>query len=309
MSKREAATRSSSDSVDRLAAVGRRRKAVQDGDISHVRVKSVRSNGRKPGAAERDAAPAKPRGRNGSPVRAAATRVAGPQLHARQADEGGHESSDTRLRFHLASLLRMSDNIVSRAVGAYDRLFALDRRDQAEIYLDMGRRLIAQGKTEQALEALRKAAHLRPGDGEVLVQVGLAHLHQPAPEAAVRVFGRAKEAGAASHDLYQGMADALVMQEKYAEALEALERALEIQAPGAEDLFRLGTVLDRLGRYEEACVAFRKALDLAPREVAYHQSLGFTLESMGRRREAIKCFKRALELERPVISSGLAERR
>jgi len=218
-------------------------------------------------------------------------------------------SGETRLRFQLASLARISDNLVTRAVRAYDRLFALDRTDQAEVYLDMGKDLVQRGKYEQALEVLRKAARLRPDSTEALLEIGLLHLRQQAPEAAVRALEQAKERGGPSYELHRGLGEALIMLGKYPEALKEIEAGLTLKPNVADDHYRLAVALDRVGRYEDAIRAFGRAIELAPHEVLYHQSLGFTLESAGRRRDAIKCFKRALELERPSAApNGAAAR-
>jgi tetratricopeptide (TPR) repeat protein len=205
----------------------------------------------------------------------------------------------------MASLLRLSENLVNRAVGAYDKLFALEPRDQSEIYVQMGRELAQRGNLNEALEALRKASELFPRDVEALIEIGVVHLMRQAPLAAVQALEQAKSLGTPGYRLHKTLADALFALEKYEEALPELESALRLQPGVPEHYYQLGTTLDRLGRFEEAVKAFEVAIQLGPNEVAYHQSLGFTLESMGRRSQAIKCFKRALELER-TPTNGLS---
>jgi Flp pilus assembly protein TadD len=252
------------------------------------------------------ASPARPKpNRRQRPPRREAAVTHPPLAPAPTAPPRGEApSGETRLRFQLASLARISDNIVSRAVRAYDSLFALDRKDQAEVYLEMGKDLVSRGKLEQALEVLRKAAKLRPDSTEPLLEIGLLHLRQQAPEAAVRVLEQAKERGGPSYEIHRGLSEALIMLGKYQEALTEIQAAVGLKPGVAEDHYRLGVALDRTGRYDDAVLAFGRAIELAPHEVLYHQSLGFTLESAGRRRDAIKCFKRALELERPATNSS-----
>ncbi len=203
------------------------------------------------------------------------------------------------LRYHLASLVRMSDNLVAKAVEAYDRLFALDVRDQAEIHLQMGADLAQDGNVRGAIAALRKALQLRPDDAQIRVRLGELYLtRRHAPEAALREFVAAAEQGADDAKLHLMKAEALSSLERHEEAVVALERALELDPQSAEASYRLGVALDAAGEFKSAVQAFRYAIELAPHEVVYHQSLGLTLESAGRRREAIRSFKRALELER-----------
>lgn len=206
-------------------------------------------------------------------------------------------SSETALRFRLASLLRLSDNWVNKAVGAYDRLFELGTTDQAEIYLEMGKEFARGGKLEEALEALRKAGDLRPDDGEPVFEVGLIHLKKRAPEAAVSSFTRARALGVNGYRMHKALAEAFTELERLEEALTELQGARDLDPEDPDISFQIGMTFDRLGRYDEAVEAYERAIELAPDAVAYHQSLGLTLDSAGRRKDAIKCFKRALALE------------
>jgi tetratricopeptide (TPR) repeat protein len=206
-------------------------------------------------------------------------------------------TSETQLRYWLASLVRLSDNIVLKAVHAYNKIFELKTEDQADIYLEMAREFERDGKTEEVLEALRKAVALRPDDGKIRLQIGLLHLKAKAPAAAIQAFQKAKELGYSSYRLHVSLAQALVRQKELDQALTEYQQALALRPESPEALHKMGLLLDQLGRFQDAVLAFQKAVELDPGEVLYHQSLGFALESAGRRSEAVKCFKRALELE------------
>jgi tetratricopeptide (TPR) repeat protein len=217
------------------------------------------------------------------------------------------EISTTHVRFHFASLLRLSDNLVAKAVNVYDRLFALDQRDEVEIYLEMGKDLVREDKLDEALVALRKVLASRPDHGDALFEVGLIHLRRGAPHAAVEILTKAKASGRKNHRLHLHLAEALLRQDKLDEALVELDEALAFKPSEPDVHYRRGVILDRLERYGEAVQSFESAIQLSPSEVRYHQTLGFTLETLGRRSDAIKCFKRALELERPIEdASGFA---
>jgi tetratricopeptide (TPR) repeat protein len=229
-----------------------------------------------------------------------------PEMPAPRA--AARADGESRLRFQMASLLRLSENLLSRAVSAYDRLLSLDPRDQSEIYGTMASELSSRGNLPEALVALRKAQELSPDDPEIALEIGLLQLKRQAPEAALLSFEQAKRQGASGSRVHEAVADALILLERYEEAVVALRAALAGAGGGADTHYRLGMALDRLGRYSEAVDAFRSALELRPADVAFHQSLGFTLESMGRRDEALRCFKRALELERSPLGPRIASR-
>jgi tetratricopeptide (TPR) repeat protein len=201
-------------------------------------------------------------------------------------------------RFHLASLTRISDNIVSRAVNAYDRIFGLDEREASEIYFDVGKKLVAEEKIDEAINALRKVLRAKPDHQQALFELGMLHLRRDAPVAAIAMLQRAKAAGLSDHKLHILLADALAEENKLDEALREFDLALALKPDLANTHYRRAVLLDRMERHADAVDAFEKAIRLSPRDIRYHQSLGFTLETMGQRTEAIRCFKRALEVER-----------
>jgi tetratricopeptide (TPR) repeat protein len=255
--------------------------------------------------------------RNGKPVRrrrrSSGTHSVHPPVEPALSPATTSESSiapsgDAQWRFLVASLLRVSDNLMNRVLRIYDGLFALDRRDQADIYLQMGKELSQRGRLEDAVETLRKALELKPDEPLALLEIGSVHLRRGAPQAALEALEKARSLGQPSYRLHTLLVETLTRQDRNEEALAELECALKIRPRSAENHYRLGVVLDRLGRFEEAVGAFEKAIELAPDQVVYYQTLGFTLESMGRRRAAITCFKRALELERGSPKNMLAER-
>ncbi len=213
-------------------------------------------------------------------------------------EPAGVSSPPTDWRFYVASLMRVSDNLVSRAVNAYDRTFALDKREQSEIYLEIGKKLASEEKLDDALRALRRVIHARPDHAEALFEIGLLHIRRGVPRAAIEMFERAKAAGMKTVKLHLLLADVLGREDRLPEALREIDAATAMKPDVADTHYRRGVLLDRMERHDEAIESFEEAIRLSPSEVRYHQSLGFALETAGRRGAAIKCFKRALELER-----------
>ncbi|MBI4704535.1 MAG: tetratricopeptide repeat protein [Deltaproteobacteria bacterium] len=207
-------------------------------------------------------------------------------------------SSATHFRFRLAGAMRLSDALVARAVGAYERVFTLDAGEQADIYVQLGSELGASGRGEEARAALRQAIALRPDDPQAWFQLGLVQLRQGASGAALDAFEKARALGMVSFDLHYRMAEALADRDRHEAAAEEIRGAIRLDPDSAQAHCRLGVELDCLKRHEEAVGAFERAIELAPREPSFYQSLGFTLDGMGRREQAIACFKRAVELER-----------
>lgn len=207
-------------------------------------------------------------------------------------------SGATQMRYRMASLLRVSDGIVSRAVSAYDRMFAIDTAEKADIYLRIGQDFARAGAPDDALEALRQCLEFDPHNVEAWVEIARIRLGQQAPGAAVDALESARAVSVPRFEIHFYLAEALTDLGDHEAAVTELKHALRIEPDVPEAHYRLGVALDTLTRHEEAIGAFERAIELAPREVSYHQSLGFTLESMGDRKAAIACFKHALDLER-----------
>ncbi len=94
----------------------------------------------------------------------------------------------------------------------------------------------------------------------------------------------------------------------YQQALEAYNRALELEPDHPNILNNRGNALDELERYEEALKDYNRALELEPDHPNILNNRGNTLGNMGRNGDALKDLERAVELEpdnaRPLYNRG-----
>jgi tetratricopeptide (TPR) repeat protein len=194
-------------------------------------------------------------------------------------------------------LLRITDNLITRVVGFYDGLFDLEREEEGQLYIELGRQLIADGRPDDALQLFRKATVVQPEDPAGWIELGTHYLQRKAPKAAIGALEKALEVGVESAKVHRCLAQALQELGDLAEAEAELERGLTLDAESAECWFELGIVRDARADFERAVEAFAKAVELAPHRMSHHQRLGFALESAGRRKDAIESFKIALKLE------------
>jgi len=89
----------------------------------------------------------------------------------------------------------------------------------------------------------------------------------------------------------------LYFQGQLEEALNALEKALELDPEYVDAWNGKGIVLDDLGRYEEAIEAYDKALALDPEFAYAWNNKGNALGNLGRYEEAIEAYDKALALD------------
>ena len=83
---------------------------------------------------------------------------------------------------------------------------------------------------------------------------------------------------------------------KYEEALEALDKALEVNPEYVEVLSAKGGLLMELGRYEEAVSVYDKATQVEPENAMLWNKKGKVLIELERYEEAVTAFDKALEI-------------
>ena len=83
---------------------------------------------------------------------------------------------------------------------------------------------------------------------------------------------------------------------KYAAAIEAFDRALDVEPDSAEALLGRGNAFYALARYDEALAAYDRAVQAAPDRPAPYLARSNALTALGRTEEAAVAFARAMDL-------------
>lgn len=91
-------------------------------------------------------------------------------------------------------------------------------------------------------------------------------------------------------------ADKFYDSEKYQEAVEYYDKALEINPTVDEIYYRKGTALDNLGQYEKAIACYNKAIEINPLDDTFYSSKAYSLDCLCKYQEAILCYDEAIEL-------------
>jgi tetratricopeptide (TPR) repeat protein len=81
------------------------------------------------------------------------------------------------------------------------------------------------------------------------------------------------------------------------EALEAVDRSLELCADDAHTHLVRAWALERLERAEDTRAAVEKAIEIDPKRRGAHETLGKALWSLGRRNDAVEAFREGVKLE------------
>lgn len=159
----------------------------------------------------------------------------------------------------------------------------------------MGTALVQQGRNEEALVPLRKAAEFSQGDFQPYNNLGNALLKLGRLHEAEAVYRQALELNPGFAIAHYNLGNTLQKLGRLPEAKDSLHRALEINPGFAEAHNNLGIVLQGLGQLDDAVASHRRALEIKPDYAEAHNSLGLTLYKLGRLDEAEASYRRAFQ--------------
>jgi tetratricopeptide (TPR) repeat protein len=153
--------------------------------------------------------------------------------------------------------------------------------------------LIDGGRSPEAITLLSQAAN-ESSAPELYDLLGDAYSQQkdwPQAEGAYRKAIE-QEPDEASH--HNGLAQALLAQDKYAEALEEFKKLAELEPGTSENYLRMTELYRRLGQLDQAETSLLRAKQLAPGslEVLYNEALLY--EDQGRYDDAVKILSDAI---------------
>jgi tetratricopeptide (TPR) repeat protein len=163
------------------------------------------------------------------------------------------------------------------AVEDLDRAVAMEpanpdfRAARGEIHL-------AAGDADRAITDCVEVVREHPEHVKAYLTIGEANLRlkRDAPRAA-EAFGTAIARDPTSAAAYFGRGDAYLQAEQYAQSMQDLEKALELQPKFAEAYSLRGDLHLVQGQYAEAVADYRRAVELEPSRAQFHCDLGVAL--------------------------------
>lgn len=183
-----------------------------------------------------------------------------------------------------------------RALVAYE--YALDGatdKQAPDIWYLRGLTLMRQRQFDAAVESFDFARRKRKIIGKVSYASGVSLLALGKPQDALRAFERVIAAEAENVDAVAGRAAALAELSRFDEALQALERVLQLGAARpARVLNNRGNALVRLGRMEPAFANYRRAIEIDPNLIEPKVNSGNVFMLAGQPQQALASFQEAL---------------
>jgi tetratricopeptide (TPR) repeat protein len=206
--------------------------------------------------------------------------------------------------------IAMAACVAAAVLGALTHAQSRDYRDAETLYRatiqrnpsswlaqnNLGRLLLGQGRTDEALAPLEAAARLQPAYAEPFANLGRLHVRRGEHALAVEPLETALKLDPANAPAHYNLGVALQALGRAEAAAGEFAEAARLQPGAAEPEFALGNVLQGLGRPGDAIAHYETALRSAPMEAAIHNNLGGALVAAGRLDEAAAHFSEALRL-------------
>jgi len=189
------------------------------------------------------------------------------------------------------------------AVAAYALLQPLAQSSAAHVNLLhlAGAAAAAVGLHAEAIRLLRRALAAAPGDLAISYKLGRALVDGGQRQDALSLYLELIAAGMQHPDVYTAAAVLLQEFQRDEEALQTLQRALQL-APQAANNWYLQSVLQaRLRRLPDAVDSLLQALALAPDQIHFHRDLALALHGLHRNAEALEVVERALAMAPDVV--------
>ncbi|MBL8644624.1 MAG: tetratricopeptide repeat protein [Rhodospirillaceae bacterium] len=153
------------------------------------------------------------------------------------------------------------------------------------------------GRLDEAEAVYRKIIATDANDADAHHLLGLIALSRRAFDVAANRIAEAVRLNPRDERYHLNYATALRGQDRLADALEALDRALEIKPDYIEAWFNRGVMLAQGGAHAEALVSFDKALALRPDAAALHYNRGNALYALKRPGEAAQSYEAAIAIQ------------
>jgi len=154
----------------------------------------------------------------------------------------------------------------------------------------------AMGVHAEAIRLLRRALAASPGDLAISYKLGRSLVDGGQRQEALSLYLQLIAAGIEHPDVYTAAAVLLQQFQRDEEALQTLQRALQL-APQAANNWYLQSVLQaRLRRLPDAVNSLQQALALAPDQIHFHRDLALALHGLHRNVEALEVVERALAM-------------
>lgn len=171
----------------------------------------------------------------------------------------------------------------------------------------LGAILQRAGKTDESLEAKKKAAEFSPEDAEAYSNLANAYIHKRMYTQAEESCRKAIEIDPTLLSIYKNLGTLFQKQGRAADAELNFQRILVLKPDDIDAHYQLGLMFSELGRRKEAEISYRNVMRFDPKHYNAPHQLGILLQESGKIFEAEKAYRTAAEIQpnNPSIQANL----
>ncbi|MCB1530414.1 MAG: tetratricopeptide repeat protein [Rhodospirillales bacterium] len=169
--------------------------------------------------------------------------------------------------------------------------------DHSDSYYMLALAQYYMGNLGMALETIQGALKDENPEAEWWCNYGIMLNETKRYEEAIEAYDRAIEIDPDYPNSYWNKSHALWLQDRFEEAEKAARKGIEIDGSSAEAWLNLGTAVVKLGRLEEAAECWEKALSINPDFAFAWNNLGNVLRDMGKLEASEEKCRKALEID------------
>ena len=181
-----------------------------------------------------------------------------------------------------------------------------DDLDTLTTLSNRARSYLAEGKTQPAIDCLRRVVELRPESAQAHQHLGEAQERLGDLQAAANSYRRAVALQPDSPELHCHLARVLYRAGALQPAAELYQRALVLDPKRYEIYNDLGLVFTGLGNFGAAVEVFRRSLKLNPRSARTIAGLGYLFECKGDLISAADAYRDAVKLD-PTLHAAYGD--
>jgi Flp pilus assembly protein TadD len=194
---------------------------------------------------------------------------------------------------------------LDQAEQAYQQILR-EQPEQTEALHRLGIMAQRSGKSEKAVNYLRKAIACDPQDSSLPNSLGIILAEQGQLPEAVNSFQQAIALNPNHFNAYSNLGNTLRMQGKLQEAIVSLQTALDLNADWVPAHGNLGVAYLEQENFDLAETHLRRAIAINPNYVDAHYNLGIVLDKQKQPEQAIASYSKAIALAPGYLKAYVA---
>lgn len=198
-----------------------------------------------------------------------------------------------------ASMVKTGDEFSAveyfKKAGSFDRSGEIAYR----AYSRLGVIYTERNRFDQAVDYLKKASSIRPGDPVSRYNLGIAYLKQNKKNEALAELEKAEELGNNDLQMTEKIGEAYFSLNDYEKSLKTYNSLLNTRKRNIKILSRVGEIYYKKGELDKAYNTYKKITEIEPAtenaRIAY-LNIGNIMDDTGRYEDAIKAYEKAMTI-------------